>query len=137
MKNFLAMPRILKMLTAMGFFSLVWVAASIANGVNFFGKHVDASSWWGSGAGYYCLIAALIMSGSSLLMLYRSRYGRPAHIAGWLAVTTTAVLGAYLAGVPYPSFMSSIMGNVALTGCIAIYLYLSKSTKNYFRGVTR
>ena len=133
MRNFFAMPGILKILTAMGFFPLVWVVASLANDVNVFGKQISAPNWWESGAGYYCLFVALIMGGSSILMLYRSRYGRLAHIVGWLTMTTAAVFGAYLAKVPYSSFMPPIMGNVALTGCIALYLYLSKSTKDYFR----
>jgi hypothetical protein len=134
MKNFLAMPGILKMVTVLGFFTLVWVATSLVNGVDVFGKHVDTATWWAEGAGYCCLFAALIASWSSILMIMRSRYGRPVCIVGWLAIAASSLLGAYIAEVPYVSYMPGIVSSLIMTACVAGYLYLSKRTKTYFCG---
>jgi len=131
MKNFLAMPGILKMLTAAGLCTLLWVAAS-TNGVNVFGKHVSASIWWGSGAGYCLLLAAMITSAASILMIRRSRYGRSVYVAGWAILGIDAIIGAFVAQIPFASYWSSVVGHFALTACVALYLYLSKRVKEYF-----
>jgi hypothetical protein len=133
MKNFLAMPGILKMLTAVGFCTLIWVAASL-NGVSNFGEHVNASTWWGSGAGYCMLIAAIVMSGASVLMIRRSKYGRPVYIVGWLILGAVAFIGALVAKIPYDAYWPSLAGHFAMTACVALYLYLSKAVKLYFVG---
>lgn len=136
MKNFLAMPWILKILTLAGFCTLIWLWGS-TRGVNVFGKHVSASIWWESGAGYSFLFASIILSFASYLMIRRSRHGRLVCVAGWVVLGITIVVGANAVRLPDPSFWQSLAGHSILTACVAFYLYLSKGAKTYFANGTR
>ncbi|RDD80982.1 hypothetical protein DVJ77_14890 [Dyella tabacisoli] len=131
------MPGLLKMLTAMGFGMLAWVVASVfSGGLSIFGQNVSTSDWWESGAGFLCLPAALLMAGSAILMLCRSRYGRPAHIAGWVAINMAVFIGIKRIGIHSSMFIPAMSFNAALIVGISLYLYLSKSIRNYFLAVT-
>lgn len=133
-RNFLAMPPLLKLLTA------VTVAAPVIaitlmfphQSIRVFGRQVGASEWWSSGAGLTLLVVGALMLTASFLMLKRSRYGRPAYILGWIALSLSAPLIAYLTGTYSPTEVPSLLSNLVVTVLIGLYLYKSRATQKYF-----
>jgi hypothetical protein len=134
--NFTSMPLILKLLTAIGISMIAGVLATVNSGVNMFGREISASSWWGSGAGFVFLAAALLMGCSAILMLYRFRYSRLLHVGGWVAITFATVIDAYILEVRSSMLIPTIVFNIFLTAGIALYLYFSKNVRNYFSDIT-
>ena len=131
------MPKYLKMLTAMGFAVLAGVAATmLPSGVAVYGRHVTTSDWWGSGAGLFLLCVGLIMSSSAVLMLKRSRYGRPTHIFGWAAISISGLLANYVAKGDFVVAIPAFGVSMVLTALIALYLYGNKNVRDYFHAAT-
>lgn len=131
-KNFIEMPAFLKMLTAMGFGVLAWVVAgTFQNGISVYGLHMSTRDWWASGAGVFCLLIGLVMSGSAVLMLRRSRYARPIYILGWIGISTSVLFVTHVtnSAPEMPAFVS----NMVLTLLIALYLNWSRPVRDYFR----
>lgn len=131
-KNFLEMPRWLKLLTIGGFAAPVMALLKPFSGIGVFGEHIDPSIWWRCGAGMAFVLPALVMGLSAVLFLRRSRYGRGVHVAGWVAMTVGAYIGVHLEQMDPEMLIPGIAFNSGLTVCIALYLYLSKSVKLYF-----
>lgn len=75
MKNFLAMPWPLKLMTLSAFSVVGFVVGSVVttSPIMVFGQPVTASEWWRSGAGILTVGIAVIGSAAGVLMLRRSR----------------------------------------------------------------
>ena len=133
-KNFFEMPRWLKFLTIGGFAALVMALIKPFSGVGVFGEHIDPSIWWRSGAGFAFVLPALVMGVSAFLFLRRSQYGRAAYIAGWVAMTVGAYIGAHLEQIAPQMLIPGLVFNLVVTVGIALYLYLNKAVRLYFMG---
>lgn len=135
----MAMPTILKWLIAAGFFVCLMIIGTFFphSIVRVLGRPVSTSNWWVSGAGPSMLIVAGLFCASSVMMLRRFRHARLAYIVAWIALLISvpyvaAVTGNGVAAVS----KSSLIVNLLMTLAIALYLYLSKGARNYFRSPT-
>ena len=133
-RNFLAMPPLLKLLTASAFVVLLFVVGSAFrnSGIEVFGRQVSSANWWSSGAGLVTLIAGAILAASAILMLSRSRYGRPTYILGWVALDISILLISRITGTEVATAIPALISNVVITGVLGAYLYKSKAISHYF-----
>lgn len=135
-KAFLAMPTILRFLTAAGFCVCLMVVSTFFpfSPVRILGRPVSELDWWGSGAGYSMVIVAGLFGSSGVMMLRRSHHARLAHLVAWIALNISVpyVAGVTGAGVASVS-KTSVLANALVTMAIALYLYLGRGTRNYFR----
>lgn len=138
-KNFMAMPILLKLFTASALVVLLFVLETMLphGSVRVFDRQVTTSEWWASGAGPSMLIVAGLFCSSAVYMLRRSRYGRPTYILALIAlfISVPYVAGVTGNGVATVS-KSSLIADLLTTLGIAVYLYLSRGTRNYFRSPT-
>jgi hypothetical protein len=131
-KNFNSMPSFLKMLTVMGCFVLLWTVATIfQNKISVFGRYISISDWWSSGAGIFVSVVGIVMSGSAVLMLHHSRYGRPLHILGWVGISTAVPFVGYVTGNELEA--QTFVANMVLSGFVTLYLYGNSAVRHYFR----
>lgn len=133
-KNFMAMPPLLKLLTAMTVGVPIFCIASMFphQSIGVFGQQITVSEWWSSGAGLTTLVVGVLMLAAGLLMLRRSRYGRPAFILGLIAVSLSAPLISYLTESDFPAKVPSLLSNLVVTVLIGLYLYKSRTIQSYF-----
>jgi hypothetical protein len=135
-KNFMAMPILLKLLTAAGF-GVFLIAISTMRPhsiISVFGRPITASDWWASGAGPFLLIVALLFCASAVMMLRRSGHARLAYIVALIALSISVPYVSGVTGVGVAAVSkSSLISNSLLTLVIALYLYLGRGTRNYFR----
>lgn len=133
-KNFLAMPALLKLLTAVVIVPPLFCVASLSStgSISVFGRQMTASAWWSSGAAVVTLIVSGLMVAAGLLLLGRSRYGRPTYVLGWIAVSMSAPLIAFLVGRDPPNGVPSLIFDLVLTVFIGLYLYKSDGVRSYF-----
>lgn len=134
MKNFLAMPWLLKLMTLSAFSVLVFVIGSAVttSPMMVFGEPVTASEWWRSGAGILTVGIAVIGSTAGVLILRRSRYGRPTYILTWAAATASLPLVAELTGKGVAGSLPAAVFDLIVTVSIALYLHKSKAIQSYF-----
>lgn len=132
LENFIRMPGLLKVLTLLGIFSILWVLITAFSGVNVMGHYITAAVWWESGAGVLCLFAALIMNASAILLLRRSRYGRTLHIIGWIAIILVSVFSFYLVKAIPKFLMLETIFNFVIILCIGLYLFFNRKVNSYF-----
>lgn len=130
----MAMPPLLKWLTAMTIVVPVIAVATMfpQQSIGVFGRQMTASEWWSSGAGLTTLVVGGLMLAAGLLMLRRSRYGRPAYLLGLIVLNLSAPLIAYLTGSDFPAEVSSLIFDLVFTVLIGLYLYKSRAVQNYF-----
>jgi len=133
LKNFLEMPRWLKLLTVASFAVPVLALAKPFSGIGVFGEDIDPSTWWRTGSGLAFILPALIMGLSAVLLLRRSQYGRPTQVVGWVAMTVGTYVAAHLMQINPPMLIPGIAFNSGITLCIAIYLYFNKDVRSYFK----
>jgi hypothetical protein len=133
-KNFMAMPPLLKLLTAVTVGVPIFCIATMFphQSIGVFGRQMTASEWWSSGAGLTTLVVGGLMLAAAFLMLRRSRYGRPAYLLGLIVVSLSAPLIAYLTGSDFPAEVPSLLSDLVFTVFIGLYLYKSRAVQNYF-----
>jgi hypothetical protein len=133
-KNFIAMPTVLKLLTAVGFGVLLMVLSTMRphSMVRVFDRSVTASEWWASGAGPFMLIVAGLFCASAVMMLNRFKHARLAYIVALIALSISAPFVAGVTRVGETAVNPGIIPNLLLTLAIALYLYLSKGARQYF-----
>jgi hypothetical protein len=73
----------------------------------------------------------------AVMMLRRSRHARLAYIVAWIALNISIpyVAGVTGTGVAAVS-KASLLADLFVTLAIALYLYLSRGTRQYFRAAT-
>ena len=133
-KNFIAMPLLLKLLTAASFVVPIFCAASLFphDSIDVFGQQMTASEWWLSGAGLITLVASFVMLAAAFLMLRRSPYGRPTYILGGLVISLSAPFISILTGIGFQAEVPSLISDLVVTAFIGLYLYRSSAVRNYF-----
>lgn len=131
-KNFRAMPKMLKWLTAisLGAFAIA-VRTFFPPGVGVFGQLVSIQDWWMSGAGEISLVCLVVLGASGILMLRRSSHGRLVFILGWIALDLVVIPITGLTQAPSPPILLLAI-NCMLVVPAAIYLYWNKSVREYF-----
>lgn len=130
----MAMPLLLKLLTATTLVVPMFCVTSLfpSRSINVFGRQMSAWEWWSSGAGLVTIVIGGLVAAAALLMLKRSRHGRPMYIAGWVAISASVPLVAYLTGGRPSGEIASLISNLVLTVSISIYLYKSRAVREYF-----
>ncbi|HUW97560.1 MAG TPA: hypothetical protein VMV40_01795 [Acidiferrobacter sp.] len=138
-KNFMAMPPLLKLLTSVAIVVPVFCVVSMfpRESIEVFGRQMSTSEWWSSGAGLTTLVVGGFMLAAAILMLRRSRYGRPAYILGWIALNLSAPLVAHLTGTEFPGEMPSLMFAILLAVLISVYFYKSSAVHFYLHTETK
>ncbi len=135
-KNFMAMPILLRLCTGVAGGVLVFVIGTMLphGSIRVEGRQLTTSEWWAIGAGPFMLIVGGLFCASAVMMLRRSRHARLAYIVAWIALFISvpyiaAVTGNGVAAVS----KSSLIADLLMTLAIVLYLYLSKGARNYFR----
>ena len=130
----MAMPLILKLLTAATLVVPVICLVSLfpSQSINIFGRQMTTREWWSSGAGVVMVAVGALIVVAALLMLRRSRYGRPTYVAGWLAMSASVPVVAHLTGTHPSTELASLIWNLVLTVSIGLYLYNSSAARDYF-----
>ena len=82
-------------------------------------------------------IVALLMIAASVMMLIRARHSRLAYIIALIALSISMPFLAGVTGVGVAASKQSLIFNLLLTLAIALYLYLSKGARNFFRSATK
>jgi hypothetical protein len=133
----MAMPSMLKLITASVLGALISVITTMlpnssAGVFGLFDRHVTTSVWWESGAGTIVLILATLFCVSAILMLRRSRYGRPVYILALIAMSVSIPFVARVIGMSVSEWRFSLVANLAWTVVLSLYLYLNTTVRNYF-----
>lgn len=130
----MAMPPLLKLLTAVTVGVPIFCITSMFphQSIGVFGRQMTASEWWSSGAGLTTLVVGCLMLAAGLLMLRRSRYGRPVYILGLIAISLAEPLIAYLTESDFRAEAPSLFSDLVFTVLIGLYLYKSRAIQNYF-----
>lgn len=138
LKNFFAMPTVVRLFTIASLCVVVFALATMFThtSIQFGDRRITSTAWWNIGAGPFMLIVALLMVASAVMMLRRSRYARLAHIVAWIALTISIPFVAGVTGAKVAASKPSLIINGLLTLAMALYLYLSKATRTYFRSST-
>jgi hypothetical protein len=134
-KNFMNMPAILKLLT-LGFLVVLFFLVKTAIGgqlIIVFNREIPVHQWWSRGFGTINCVVALFLVAADILMLRRSRYGRPIYVASWVIMSLGLSYCVYQLKLNSVSARSSVIGNWVLTVIIGVYLYTGTGVKNYFR----
>jgi hypothetical protein len=139
--NYMAMPNFLKLITAsvVGLLLSVITTVPLNSSAGVFGlfdRHVTTSIWWSSGAGTIVLIVATLFCASAVLMLGRSRYGRPTYIAALVAMSVSSPFVADVVGVSAAEQRIFLIANLVWTVVLSLYLYFDTAVRNYFRSVS-
>ena len=136
--NFMAMPSMLKLITASVLGALISVITTMlpnrSGGVfGLFDRHVTTSVWWESGVGTIVWILATLFCVSSILMIRRSRYGRPVYILALIAMSVSIPFVASVIGMSASEVRFWLIANFVWTVFVSLYLYLNTAVRNYFR----
>src|ERR1700753_3477200 len=88
-KNFMAMPILLKLLTAAACSVPIFVIGTMIphGSVDMGGREGATSEWWTIGAGPFLSVVALLFCASIVGMLRRARYSRLLYIRSWIALS--------------------------------------------------
>ena len=134
-KNFMAMPILLKLLTATAFAVPIFVIGTMIphGSVNVGGRELATSAWWTIGAGPFLLVVALLFCASIIGMLRRVRYSRFMYILSWIALSAFIPYVASVTGAGLAVSKPGTISNLLLAGVIGLYLYLNKGARSYFR----
>lgn len=138
--NFLAMPPLLKVLTAGTLVVSAFFVVSMIphNPINVIGGVIRANEWWASGAGAISALTVILFAVSASLMLKRSSYGRLSYVIGWIALCVSTPIIARLTQTnaidEATGVFPIVIFNFLVTALISSYLYRSKAVKRYFFG---
>jgi hypothetical protein len=137
-RNFLAMPQILKLLTAAAaVLPLLCLASTLPRtSIGLFGRQLTTAEWWSTGMRLMTTFIASVMCIAAFLMLRRSIYGRPVYILAWITLSFSIPLAAHLTGTEASALIPLLVSNLLLTSAIGAYLYLSASVRGYFDPVS-
>jgi hypothetical protein len=140
-QSFTAMPAGLKWLTLLSMLAVPLTLVTTVFGRVFVDGHeVPRLQWWVSGAGAVSLVGAFLVLGAAILVLRRSRYGRPALVLCWISAELLELAAPKCLGLG-PSSPSSLKapGRVVRLGVqvvipigILIYLYGNRAVRSYF-----
>src|ERR1700677_1170833 len=139
-RNFLAMPRILKLITVTGIGAVIPVATTVlpnlpAGVFGLFDRHISTSEWWSSSGGKMVSITAALFCASAFMMLRRSRYGRLLYIAALITMCIAIPIVAGVIGMGMVEWRFLLAVNLARTVVLGLYLYLNMGARNYFMAV--
>lgn len=139
LRNFNAMPAILKWLTSLCLVLPVFLLVSLIphGSIKVSGRAMPNAEWWATGAGIAVVVLAIAMTMAGILMLKRSLYARRIYILGMLATFLSGPLVAKLTKSDDAEPLWSILLGLLTVGAIAWYLYSSKLTAKYFRVVNK
>jgi len=134
----MAMPSMLKLITASVLGALISVITTMlpnssAGVFGLFDRHVTTSVWWDSGAGKIVAVLAILFCVSAILMLRRSRYGRPVYIVALIAMSVSIPFIASVIGMSDSEWRFLLIANFVWTVVLSLYLYLNTAVRNYFR----
>ena len=132
--NFIEMPVLLKLLTIGGIVILFFVIGSMIpySSTDVFGQPVTTVQWWSSGAGPFSLVVGLLISMAIVMMLLRSRYGRPAYILSWTVLSLSVPFTANALGSSSSHILAISISNVMFTLVMSFYLYASATVSHFF-----
>jgi hypothetical protein len=133
-KNFLAMPTPLKLIVLSAVSAAVFLAGTaVTTGpVLVFGQRMTSFEWWTSGAGLALLPAAAIGCAAAILMIRRSRYGRPAYILMLVAAYLSSPVVAHLVGTGIATARPTLVAGLVVCVIASVYLYRSRAVDHYF-----
>ena len=133
-RNFRAMPKLLRWLTALGLcVTLFFVPVLIpGNTVRAFGRSISTQEWWLSGAGWIFACTYGLVPVSAVLMLRRSRYGRSLYVLACFTAIGFAPLAAWLVRAPGLLDLPSLVVGFIMVGLIALYLGRNRAVRKYF-----
>ena len=134
MRNFIAMPWLLKLMTMSAFSVLGFLVGSVitTSPIAVFGQPVAVSEWWSSGAGLLTVGIAIVGSTAGLLMLKRSQHARPAYILTWTLASLSLPIIATFTGKSVPGALPAAAFDLMVTVVIAVYLYNNEAIRRYF-----
>lgn len=135
MRNFLAMPGFLRLLTLLGVIGMILMLLAAATmGVELQGQVIDARSWRSSGGAWVALIPFVFTAWSSILMLVRRAYGRWIYLVAMSLSNMVIPLAVGMAGVMVPeATMRLAMGASAVMAVVlGGYLFFAPSVRAYF-----
>lgn len=135
MRNFLAMPGFLRLLTLVGVICMLAMLLSAATmGVEVQGQVIDARSWRSSGGVWVALVPFVFTAWSSILMLVRRAYGRWIYLVAMSLSNMVTPLAIGMAGVVVPeATMRLAMGASAVMAVVlGGYLFFAPSVRGYF-----
>jgi hypothetical protein len=133
-KSFKAMPSILKWLCVVGLVPPLFLFGTlIPNGsINVDGKPMANSDWWSSGAGAVVAVLAIVMTAAEIMLLRRSKYGRPIYLIG---MALTMASGPPIEKLLEPNatpYLQPLVFNLVIVVLVAWYLYGNKAVQKYF-----
>jgi hypothetical protein len=137
-KNFLAMPMILKWLTAAGFFVCIMIIGAFFphSIVRIMDRPASSFNWWATGAGPSMLIVAGLFSAAGVMLLKRFDHARLAYLVAWMALSISVPYAVSVTnGGVLAVSESSIVGELISMVAIGLYLYWSPGSRKYFRGL--
>jgi hypothetical protein len=135
LKNFKAMPSVLKWLTAVSLVPpIFFLGTLIANGsINVNGRPMPNSVWWACGAGAIVAVLAVIMAVAVLMLVRRSKYARPVLLVGMTSTFMSGTLLTKLTGSNITAPLWLDITNLIPVAAIAAYLYANKAVRKYFQ----
>jgi hypothetical protein len=135
LRNFNAMPGILKWLTSLCLVLPVFLLVSLTphGSIRVSGRVMSNAEWWATGAGIVVVVLTIAMTAAGFLMLNRSPYARRIYILGMLATFLSGPLIEKLTQSGHDEPLWSILLGLLPVGAIAWYLYASQATAKYFR----
>lgn len=128
------MPFPLRALTLLSLLAppVLLLGMPLAPSVSVFGRSIERTQWWSSGAGVLATAALVLMFVSGVLLLRRRRVGRAVHVLAWCGLTglVPAVVGLLHTGVPPMNHSTITTGMITI--CVGFYLYGQSTARRYF-----
>jgi hypothetical protein len=133
-RNFAAMPKLLKLLTASGIAIVLVPITMTFRPTRVSGREVAPAEWWSSGAGPLVAVACAFIATAAFLVLRRSRLGRPLFVLAALAQVALVPLGLRIAGAHDAVPVPWLLLHLVLVALLGLYLSKSGAVRKYFRG---
>jgi len=131
------MPGLLKLIVVSGFlFPLFVITSIIHSSVNVFGHDLPEETWWISGGDPFTVVIGSLMWSAAIQLLKRSIIGVPIYVAAWILMTISIPIVAIRLSLMSEEAMFSLTSNLIIVVILAVYLYRSKSVRNYFHAAT-
>jgi hypothetical protein len=128
------MPFLLKLIVLSSVSAAVFLIGTVVTTapILVFGQRMTSSEWWASGAGLALLPAAVIGCAAAILMMRRSRYGRPVYILTLVAAYLSGPVVAHLAGKGIGTALPTLVAGLVVCIVASVYLYRSRAVDHYF-----
>jgi hypothetical protein len=135
-RNFGAMPKILRWITTLGLASVLMIFGTLVPcaTVRAFGRVVLAEEWWSSGAGWIVLLSMWPLPVSAALMLLRRQEGAWLCVLGWITTHAGAPLVARMFGLPLRFPLQSLAFDLPIFVFLVLYLGRSVAVRAFFQG---